>query len=441
MEVVNIMATFFVCDMSVIEQIYQHYTKRHLISTDSRTIEKDCVFVAIKGERFDGNDFAYQVATDGIASCVIADRKDLPHHERLFIVDDSISALQQLARLHRERCKTPIIGITGTNGKTTTKELTSAVLSKKYNIIYTQGNFNNHIGVPLTLLQIKPDTEMAVVEMGANHINEIAQLCSIAQPNFGVITNIGKAHIEGFGSFEGVVKTKNELYEYLRAHDGKIFVNYDNTLLRELSKDLVCYSYGKDNNADVSSEVSSSDPYLIIRWNEKEVKTNLIGEYNFENVMAAISIGAYFKVDEQQIIEAIENYYPTNNRSQYIKTDKNEVVMDAYNANPVSMSNAIRNFRKICGNKALLILGDMKELGKESENEHLIIINLIKDLNFKEVLLVGEELCKADSQNSFYHFNKVEDVIEFISSNEIQDRKILVKGSNSIHLEKLKNIL
>lgn len=425
----------------MIEQIYQHYAKRHLISTDSRAIEKDCVFVAIKGERFDGNDFAYQVAADGIATCVIADRKDLPHHERLFIVDDSITALQQLAKLHRERCNIPVIGITGTNGKTTTKELTSAVLSKKYNIIYTQGNFNNHIGVPLTLLRIKPETEMAVVEMGANHVNEIAQLCSIAQPDFGLITNIGKAHIEGFGSFEGVVKTKNELYEYLRSHEGRIFVNYDNTLLRELSKDMTCFSYGSNSNAEVNAEITSSNPYLSVRWNEKEVNTNLIGEYNFENVMAAISIGLFFKVDEQQIIEAIENYYPTNNRSQYIKTDNNEVVMDAYNANPVSMSNAIRNFRKISGSNALLILGDMKELGKDSENEHLIVITLVKELNFKDVFLVGKELCNADKDNSFNHFDKVEDVIEFINNNEIKNRKILVKGSNSIHLEKLKNIL
>ncbi|MBQ2852658.1 MAG: UDP-N-acetylmuramoyl-tripeptide--D-alanyl-D-alanine ligase [Bacteroidales bacterium] len=427
--------------MNVIEKIYQHYTKRHLVSTDSRSIEKDCVFVAIKGERFDGNDFAYKVASDGIAACVIADRKDLPHHERLFIVDDSISALQQLAKLHRERINIPVIGITGTNGKTTTKELTAAVLSKRYNIIYTQGNYNNHIGVPLTLLQMRPDTEMAVVEMGANHINEIAQLCSIAQPDFGLITNIGKAHIEGFGSFEGVVKTKNELYEHLRNNDGKIFVNNDNTLLRELSKELTCFSYGKDNNADIKAEVVSFNPYLTIRWNDNEIKTNLIGEYNFENVLAAISIGTYFNVDKTQIIKAIEDYYPTNNRSQYIKTDKNEIVMDAYNANPVSMSNAIRNFRRISSNNALLILGDMKELGKDSENEHSIIISLVKELGFNKVFLVGEELLKADIDKSFCHFSNVEELISYINTHEVQNHKILVKGSNSIHLERLKNIL
>ena len=427
--------------MNVIESIYQHYPKRHLISTDSRSIEKDCVFVAIKGERFDGNDFAYKVASDGIAACVIADRNDLPHHERLFIVDDSISTLQQLAKLHRERINIPVIGITGTNGKTTTKELTAAVLSKKYNIIYTQGNYNNHIGVPLTLLQMRPDTEIAVVEMGANHINEIAQLCSIAQPDFGLITNIGKSHIEGFGSFEGVVKTKNELYEHIRNNGGKIFVNNDNTLLRELSKDLTCFSYGKDNNADIKAEVVSFNPYLTIRWNDNEIKTNLIGEYNFENVLAAISIGTYFNVDKTQIIKAIEDYYPTNNRSQYIKTDKNEIVMDAYNANPVSMSNAIRNFRRISSNNALLILGDMKELGKDSENEHSIIISLVKELGFNKVFLVGEELLKADIDKSFSHFSDVDELISYINTHEVKNHKILVKGSNSIHLEKLKNIL
>ena len=425
--------------MDIIEKIYQHYTKSFLISTDSRLIEKDCVFVAIKGERFDGNDFAYQVAADNVAACVIADRKDLPQHERIFIVEDSITALQQLAKLHRERCNTPIIGITGTNGKTTTKELTAAVLSKKFNLIYTKGNFNNHIGVPLTLLQIKPDTEIAVVEMGANHPNEIEQLCSIAQPNYGIITNIGKAHIEGFGSFEGVVKTKNELYNYLRSNGGKIFVNYDNTLLRELSKDLVCYSYGKDRIADITAEISSSNPYLCIRWKGKEIITNLIGEYNFENVMAAITAGVYFNININDIISAIENYKPTNNRSQYIKSENNEIVMDAYNANPVSMSLSIKNFHKICGKNSLLILGDMKELGKDSENEHQIIIDLVKELNFNDVFLVGSNF--KNTINEFKQFTDVNELIDYINENNISNRKILIKGSNSIHLEKLINIL
>ena len=425
----------------MIEQIYKHYTKRHLISTDSRAIEKDCVFVAIKGERFDGNDFAYQVASDGIASCVIADRKDLPRHERLFVVDDSITALQQLARLHREKSNIPIIGITGTNGKTTTKELTAAVLSKKYNIIYTQGNYNNHIGVPLTLLQIKPDTEMAVVEMGANHVNEIAILCSIAKPDFGLITNIGKAPIEGFGSFEGVINTKNELYDYLRNNNGKIFVNNDNELLMRLSEDMPRFRYGKDDDADICAEIISSNPYLSIRWKNTKINTNLIGEYNFENVTAAISVGSFFNVCKEDIIEAIENYYPTNNRSQLIKSEKNKIVMDAYNANPTSMSHAIKNFRNIASDNPLLILGDMKELGCESENEHHNIINLLKELQFDNVILVGDEFKKAAKGTAYKTFQNVEALIDYIDNNEIRNHTILVKGSNSTRLEKLKNIL
>ena len=425
--------------MNTIEKIYQFYSQRYLVTTDSRKVEPGCVFVALKGEHFDGNDFAYQVASDNIAACVIADRKDLPQHERLFIVDDSLTALQELAKLHRERCNTPIIGITGTNGKTTTKELVASVLSQKYNIIYTQGNFNNHLGVPLTLLQIKPETEIAVVEMGANHPKEIELLCSLAQPNFGIITNIGKAHIEGFGSFEGVIKTKNELYDYLRNTKGKVFLNNDNPLLKELAHDLTSVSYGKDDSADYKASILSSNPYLSIKWNGMEINTNLVGDYNFENVMAAITVGCYFNIEQELIIKALENYTPTNNRSQFIKTEKNEVVMDAYNANPVSMSNSVRNFRNISDDNHLLILGDMKELGNESMNEHQEILNLVKELGFNNVILVGSEFNKIN--NGFISFLNVEELISHINNNEIRGKKILIKGSHSIHLEKIINLL
>ena len=426
--------------MKTIEQIYQYYSRKYLVSTDSRKIEEGCVFVALKGERFDGNDFAYQVAKENIAACVIADRKDLPQHERLFIVDDSLSTLQELARLHREKCNIPIIGITGTNGKTTTKELTAAVLSKKYNLIYTQGNFNNHLGLPLTVLRIKPDTEMAVVEMGANHPNEIAQLCSIANPDFGIITNIGKAHLEGFGSFEGVVKTKNELYDFIRDKKGKAFVNHDNELLMNLAKDIDSNTYGKDDKADVKASIVSSNPYLIIDWEGTQIKTNLVGDYNFENVMAAITTGCYFNIEKELIIDAIENYRPTNNRSQFIKSEKNEIVMDAYNANPVSMHHSIKNFRNISSNNTLLILGDMRELGKEAEREHQTIVALIKELKFEDVILVGEEFKKAAGAD-FTTFYNIEELLSYISHNEIEGKKILIKGSNSIHLEKIVNVL
>ena len=425
--------------MKVIEKIYQLYSQKYIVTTDSRKVEPGCVFVALKGEHFDGNDFAYQVANDNIAACVIADRKDLPQHERLFIVDDSLTTLQELAKLHREKCGTPIIGITGTNGKTTTKELIAAVLSQKYNIIYTQGNFNNHLGVPLTLLQIKPDTEIAVVEMGANHPKEIELLCSLAQPNFGIITNIGKAHIEGFGSFEGVIKTKNELYDYLRNKNGKVFLNNDNQLLKELAHDLTNIKYGKDDNADYHATIVSSNPYLSINWNNNEIKTKLVGEYNFENVMAAITVGCHFNIEQELIIKALENYSPTNNRSQFIKSYKNEIVMDAYNANPVSMSNSIKNFRNICDENHLLILGDMKELGNESLNEHQEILNLINELNFNNVILVGSEFNKVN--HDFISFLNVDELISHIEQNAISGKKILIKGSHSIHLEKIINLL
>ncbi|MBQ8222047.1 MAG: UDP-N-acetylmuramoyl-tripeptide--D-alanyl-D-alanine ligase [Bacteroidales bacterium] len=429
--------------MKTIEKIYQYYSQKYLVSTDSRKIEERCVFVALKGERFDGNDFAYQVAEEGVAACVIADRKDLPHHERLFIVDDSLTTLQELAKIHREKCGTPIIGITGTNGKTTTKELVSAVLSKKYNIIYTQGNFNNHLGVPLTLLRIKPETELAVVEMGANHPNEIDQLCKIAQPNFGIITNIGKAHIEGFGNFEGVVMTKKELYDYLRnvgdQRDIKIFVNKDNTLLISIAEGISSFKYGKEN-ADVNVSIVSSDPYLTVMWNGHEIKTNLVGDYNLENVAAAIAVGQYFNIEDEKIVEALQEYRPTNNRSQFIKSERNELVMDAYNANPTSMQHSLKNFKNICGDNSLLILGDMKELGNESENEHKIIVDLIEALGFEDVILVGDEFKKV-AKISYATFENVDALIQHINSNNIIGKKILIKGSNSTHLEKLINVL
>ncbi len=425
--------------MKIIETIYQLYSQKYIITTDSRKVEPGCVFVAMKGEHFDGNDFAYQVAKDNIAACVIADRKDLPQHERLFIVEDSLTALQKLAKLHREKCGTPVIGITGTNGKTTTKELIATVLSEKYNIIYTQGNFNNHLGVPLTLLHIKPDTEIAVVEMGANHPKEIELLCSLAQPNFGIITNIGKAHLEGFGSFEGVVNTKNEIYDYLRKTNGLVFLNNDNQLLKDLSHDLKTVKYGKGLSSDYNAEILSSNPYLSINWNNKEIKTKLVGDYNFENVMAAITVGCHFNIEPNLIIKALENYSPTNNRSQFIKTDKNEIVMDAYNANPVSMSNAVKNFKNISDDNHLLILGDMKELGQESLNEHQGIIDLINELGFNNVILVGNEFRKVN--RNFISFLNVDELIAHINQNEISGMKILVKGSNSIHLGKIINLL
>ena len=423
--------------MKTLEKIYELYKKAYSITTDSRNISKDCIFVALKGEHFDGNDFALQVAEEGIAAGVIADKKDLPKHDRLFVVDDSLKVLQELAKHHREQLGLPIIGITGTNGKTTTKELISAVLSKKYNIIYTQGNFNNQLGVPLTVLRIKPDAEMAVVEMGASHPGDIDELTNIGEPNYGIITNIGRAHLRDFGGYEGVIKTKNEMYQYIGTHKGILFVNKDNELLMSLANNINKVTYGTGNDADVKGKMLSANPYLSVEWNGYKIDTQLVGDYNFENVLAAICVGKYFKVAENDIVEALSSYCPTNNRSQVIETGKNRVVMDAYNANPTSMSYSIKNFRNICKDDNLLILGDMLELGEESQQEHQTIVKLLQELKFKNVCLVGEEFSKVSEHSKFSIFENVEALIEYLANHPISGFDILVKGSNGIHLNKI----
>lgn len=423
--------------MNTIEKIYELYKKAYTVTTDSRTISKDCVFVALKGEHFDGNDFALDVAEAGVAACVIADRKDLPRHERLFVVEDSLKALQELANYHRKKLGTPIIGITGTNGKTTTKELVSAVLSKKYDIVYTQGNYNNQLGVPLTLLRVTPQAELAVVEMGASHPGDIRELTEIGEPDFGLITNIGRAHLEGFGGFDGVIRTKNEMYEYIGAHNGMLFVNHDNELLMGLAKDIKKVTYGSTAKADVSGRILSANPYLSVEWNGKKIGTQLVGDYNFENVMAAICIGKYFKVNDDDIVDALSSYCPTNNRSQVIETGRNRVVMDAYNANPTSMAHALKNFRNICKYDNLLILGDMRELGSESQQEHQAILKLLKELGFKNVALVGSEFSKCSESSEFSKFCSVAELAQHIQEHPVSGKDILVKGSNSIHLNKI----
>lgn len=423
--------------MNDIERIYELYKGAYTVTTDSRTITPGCVFVALKGEHFDGNDFALKVAEEGIAACVIADRPDLPKHNRLFVVNDSLKALQELAKHHREKLGLPIIGITGTNGKTTTKELVSAVLSKKYNIVYTQGNFNNQLGVPLTLLRIKPEVELAVVEMGASHPGDIDELTNLSEPDYGMITNIGRAHLRDFGGYEGVIKTKNEMYQYIAAHKGLLFVNEDNDLLMGLAKDIDKVTYGTCQGAGTKGKILSANPYLSVEWNGYKIDTQLVGDYNFENVMAAICIGKYFKVDDKDIVEALSSYCPTNNRSQVIETGKNRVIMDAYNANPTSMSHAIRNFRNICSDHNVLILGDMLELGEESEKEHKAIIQLLKELRFQLVFLVGSEFAKVASNSTYFTVNDVDKLIRYITLNPISGYDILVKGSNGIHLNKI----
>ena len=425
----------------MIETIYQHFLKAHKVSTDSRKIEKDAVFFALKGENFDANDFALQVAQEGLASLVVADRKTLPQHERLLIVDDTLKTLQDLAAYHRQQSRATILSITGTNGKTTTKELVSAVLAKKYRIIHTIGNLNNHIGVPLTLLRIQPDTEIAVVEMGASHPGEIDFLCKIADPDYGLITNIGKAHLEGFGSFEGVIKTKTELYRHIKAHGKAVFVNQGNPLLWEQSEGQNRITYGRHCGADAPVAPGACNPYLSVVWKKHLIQTHLVGSYNFENVAAAIGVGQHFGVDENAIIEALEAYTPTNSRSQVIETQHNRIIMDAYNANPTSMRAALINFATICGEQHLLILGDMRELGSASEEEHRNILKLMKELDYKEALLVGANFKAYNENPNWKTFENIGELCQYLESHPVSGKTLLVKGSHSVQLEKVLPLL
>lgn len=427
--------------MNTTEKIYQAFTKAYKVSTDSRKIEKDAVFFALKGENFDGNDFALPVAETGIASLVVCDRDDIPQHERILKVDNTLTALQDLARHHRKQMKAKVLSITGTNGKTTTKELVSAVLSQRYNIINTQGNFNNHIGVPLTLLTIKLETEIAVVEMGANHPGEIDTLAHIACPDFGLITNIGKAHLEGFGSFEGVVNTKTELYRYIKQNGEFVFVNRGNELLWGLSSEQKRVSYGCHCGADYPVAPGECKPYLNVKWKKRLIETRLVGEYNFENAAAAIGVGQYFGVDDDKIQAALEAYQPTNSRSQVIESGKNHIIMDAYNANPTSMQASVRNFRKICGENHLLILGDMRELGQESENEHKAILKLLEELDYKVAYLVGPNFCAYSGCKRWWTFPNVDDLFQYLEAHPVEGKDILVKGSRGIKLEKVLPLL
>jgi UDP-N-acetylmuramoyl-tripeptide--D-alanyl-D-alanine ligase len=425
----------------MIETIYQHFQKAYKVTTDSRKIEKDAVFFALKGENFDANDFALQVAEQGVASLVVADRKDLPQHERIVIVDDTLKTLQDLAAYHRSQSKAIVLSITGTNGKTTTKELVSAVLAQKYNIIHTMGNLNNHIGVPLTLLSIKPDTEIAVVEMGANHPGEIDFLCKIADPDYGLITNIGKAHLEGFGSFEGVIKTKTELYRHIKSHGKAVFVNQGNPLLWEQSEGQERISYGRYCGAFCPVAPGACNPYLSVVWRKRFIQTHLVGSYNFENVAAAIGVGQYFEVEDDKIVEALGAYTPTNSRSQVIETQKNRIIMDAYNANPTSMRAALINFHTICGENHLLILGDMRELGTASEEEHRNILGLMKELGYKAAYLVGPNFSAYNENPDWMTFAKVEDLCQYVEDHPINGKTMLIKGSRGIQLEKVLPLL
>ncbi len=418
-----------------IQNLYTLFKKHPVITTDSRNTPEGSIFFALKGESFNGNNFALEALKKGCAIAVVDDEA-LKKTPNCFYVPDVLRALQRLARYHRNKFKIPVIGITGSNGKTTTKELITAVLSKKYNTQYTQGNLNNHIGVPLTLLSINDDHEMAIVEMGANHIGEIKKLCSIAHPTHGIITNIGKAHLEGFGSFEGVIQAKTELYKYLNNHKGSItFVNSENTLLMKHASTLNTYTYGF-KQADCSFNDPQANPFVELKWEGMPVKSNLIGAYNTENIMAAICIGSYFEVYEFDISKAISEYIPKNKRSEIVSTKHNEIILDAYNANPSSMKEAILNFRQMDKENPMLILGDMFELGVFSKEEHYKIIELVRNLGFRDVVFAGKSF-KEEENCEFSFFETTDELIKHLKDSPVQNKDILIKGSRGMQLENL----
>lgn len=420
-----------------IEKIYEMYLSHPCVTTDTRNCQVGSLFFALKGASFNGNEFAAKALEQGCAYAFV-DEPQYADGDRIFLVEECLATLQHLACIHRKRLGVKVIGITGTNGKTTTKELLSSVLQKRYKTLFTQGNYNNHIGVPLTLLRLTKEHEVAVVEMGANHPGEIKTLVEIARPDFGLITNVGKAHLEGFGSFEGVVRTKGELYDYLRENGGVAFLNYDNEHLRAIAEGLSLVKYGQSSACDISAEMLSSDPFLSISWRGRRIDSHLIGAYNFENMLAAIAVGSYFKVPEDAIAEALGDYEPKNNRSQLVETEHNRLIVDAYNANPTSMAASLSNFLQMKCNPKALILGDMKELGAESIAEHQRIADMLSESGVQAFLLGP---CFMQVVSEFPKFPSTEEFSLWLKSNPMRGATVLVKGSNSMKLTSLVDLL
>lgn len=410
------------------------------VCTDTRKITDQCLFFALKGDNFNGNDYAEEALNKG-ASYAIVDERKYDGKDKMILVDDVLKTLQKLAKYHRNQCLAKIIALTGSNGKTTTKELISAVLSKKYNTIATVGNLNNHIGVPLTLLSIKKDTQIAVVEMGANHQKEIEFLCSIAQPDFGYITNFGKAHLEGFGGVEGVIAGKSELYDYLIQNNRSIFLNADDPIqLKKLGSYVKKYGFSEDKPDYYTIEFLNADPYVSLKVENRNIQSHLMGRYNFTNCCAAILIGKYFNVPMDDIKTAIESYIPQNNRSQIIQKNGRQIILDAYNANPSSMKVALENFSDLSGGPKIAFLGDMFELGETALAEHQNIADLATQLNLDTVYLLGENFDMTDS--SFIKFGNYEEVASKFKDIDIPaNGKFLIKGSRGMALERLLDLL
>jgi len=428
--------------MKKIIELYNLFLKSDGVSTDTRQDVQNKVFFALSGENFDGNKFAETAISKGALISVV-DNPQYRKSDKYFLVDDVLETLQQLANHHRKESDLIVMAITGSNGKTTTKELVSSVLAESNTIVSTVGNFNNHIGVPLTLLRIIDETEIAIIEMGANHIGEIGKLCEIAMPDIGLITNIGKAHLEGFGSYEGVIAAKNELYNYIEEHNGHLIVNIDDKLLTELAGKSGKTTYGS-NNADVEGEIIVTHPHLGVKWGCDDIimhcHTKLYGKYNYYNILAAVATGCYFNTEPEMINRAIENYIPENNRSQQLKTKTNSLILDAYNANPFSMNEAIVSFADCEYDNPWLLLGDMFELGKYSSEEHQKIVELILEKGFKNVILFGIEFSKTMGHN-FNCYTNVSDAKEILSKDSIVNAEILIKGSRGMKMENLLEVL
>lgn len=414
------------------ELLYDIYLSHPIVSTDTRNITKGCLFFSLKGEHFNGNQFAKNALENGAAYAII-DEEKYCISEQYILVEDVLTCLQQLAHHHRKQFNIPFVGITGTNGKTTTKEFINVILSKQYKTTFTQGNLNNHIGVPLTLLSIPRNCEIAIIEMGANHIGEIEFLCKIAEPNYGIITNIGTAHIEGFGSKEGVLQTKNELYQFIQSVHGKVFVNGDDETLTTLSKSIDKITYG-NSNANCNATLLAATPAVKIDWNSHLITSNLYGSYNFYNILAAICIGNYFNVAHEKIKAAIEEYFPTNNRSQIVTIGSNTIFLDAYNANPTSMNAAIDTFAQNESPRKLMVLGDMLELGAISQAEHQKIVDKVNALNI-DALFIGNEFNTVANKHHFTYLNDVTASIDWLKHAGLIDYNILIKGSRGIKLE------
>jgi UDP-N-acetylmuramoyl-tripeptide--D-alanyl-D-alanine ligase len=427
------------------EELYRQYLVSAGIVTDSRQVSENQIFFALKGENFDGNKYASDAVKKGARLAVVDD----PRYEgdKTILVDDCLSELQYLASYHRHRMNVPVLAITGTNGKTTTKELTAAVLSKKYMVHYTRGNLNNHIGVPSTILSAPFDTSIMIIEMGANHPGEIKTLCDIADPGYGIITNIGTAHIEGFGSFEGVVRTKTELYEHLKKVNGVVIYNDKDPLLTEKATTIVkkAIPYSDPEGVKLEAEQDASGMNLIVKvtYGERKlrIQTNLFGSYNLWNVKAALAAGLFFGVDIEDAINAIQEYTPANNRSQIRRTANNVLICDSYNANPSSMHSALESFSRLEAKNKLVILGDMLELGSQSDEEHRKIIKLLESSGYKHALLSGKIFNKVYSGNHFRTFKDTNALREFLKSNPFSGYTILIKGSRGIGLEKIYDLL